>query len=198
MIQLPQVTLIVIDCVAYERAKKSLVHCSSQIEFGAVKLLTHFERPDPYVVNISKIDSISGYSNFVMNELWKFVDTEFVLVAQWDGFVWHPELWDSTFLDYDYIGAPWPVSLLGEGVPAHFNVGNGGFSLRSKRLMQFLANNPNLIYHQYEDVMISQWNRAYLEASGFKFAPAEIAKKFSVENGPLEPAFGVHARLKLI
>ena len=198
MIQLPQVTLVVIDCVQYERARKSLIHCSSSIQFGSVKLLTHFERDDPYVVRIDQITSIEQYSDFVINRLHNYVDTDYVLVAQWDGFVWHPELWTNEFLQYDYIGAPWPTSLLGQGIPKHYNVGNGGFSLRSKRLIEFLANNPNLTHHKFEDVMISQWNRAYLEASGFKFAPESLAKQFSLENGPLEPAFGSHARIKLI
>lgn len=198
MIHLPQVTLVVVDCVNYDRAKRSLQHCCSQIQFGAVKLLTHFQRTDPFVVPINQINSIVEYSNFVINQLHKYVDTEFMLVAQWDGFVWHPAMWDNTFLEYDYIGAPWPTTLLGEGIPKHFNVGNGGFSLRSLKLMQFLADNPNLTYHQYEDVMISQWNRAYLEASGFKFAPEQLAAKFSLENGPFQNAFGAHARIKLI
>lgn len=198
MISLPQVTLVIVDCVDYDRARRSFRHCCNQIQFGDAKLLTHFQRADPQVVNIEKINSIIEYSDFIINRLHNYVTTEFVLVAQWDGFVWNPDLWDNRFLEYDYIGAPWPTSLLGKGIPDHFTVGNGGFSLRSLKLMKFLSNNPNLTYHQYEDVMICQWNRAYLEASGFKFAPEPLAAQFSLENGPFKPAFGVHARVKLV
>ena len=42
-----------------------------------------------------------------------------------DGAAWRPE-----FLDYDYIGAVWPHVL------DKYNVGNGGFSLRSKALLE--------------------------------------------------------------
>jgi hypothetical protein len=195
---LPSVTLIVVDCVDYDRARLAFDHCRLSCDFGQAWLLTHFETKDPWVYSIPKISSIEEYSSFIIKELANYVITDHVLVAQWDGFVWKPELWDDEFLKYDYIGAPWPSNILHPGVPKHFNVGNGGFSLRSKRLQQFLRDDPNITMHRAEDVAICQLNRAYLEAKGFTFAPYELAKKFSWECLPQSPAFGVHARLKLV
>jgi hypothetical protein len=195
---LPTVTLIITDSVDYDRAKLSFEHCRASCNFGEAKLLTHFDTQDSHVVKIPQIKSIEEYSHFMIKDLANYFDTQHVLVAQWDGFVWKPELWDNKFLQYDYIGAPWPESLLFKGVPKHFNVGNGGFSLRSKRLQDFLRDDDKITMHRAEDVAICQLNRAYLEAKGFTFAPFELAKKFSWECLEMSPAFGVHTRLKLI
>jgi hypothetical protein len=190
--------LIIADCVDFNRAALSFNHCQADIKFGAAKLLTHFDVDSPLVQKIPQIKSIQEYSNFMIKDLANYFDTEFVLVAQWDGFVWHPELWEDEFLKYDYIGAPWPDSLLTHGAPLKFNVGNGGFSLRSKRLQDFLRDDDNLVMHRAEDVAICQLNRAYLEKCGFTFAPYETAERFSLENGPMVARFGAHARVKLV
>lgn len=195
---LSNVTLVIADCVNYNRARLSFEHNINCATFGAAKLLTHFETNDPGVVKIPQITSIQGYSDFCVKELANYFDTDFVMVAQWDGFIWHPELWEAEFLAYDYIGAPWPDVLLTHGAPKKFNVGNGGFSIRSKRLQNFLRDDDNITLHKAEDVAICQLNRAYLEKCGFTFAPYEVAERFSLENGPLIPRFGAHARLKLV
>lgn len=195
---LPTVTLIVVDCVDIYRAKLSFDHCKNSCNFGATKLLTSIDSQENYAVKIPHISSIEEYSRFMIKDLANYFDTQHVLVAQWDGFIWQPELWDNRFLQYDYIGAPWPDNILFPGVPKHFNVGNGGFSLRSKRLQDFLRDDMNITMHRAEDVAICQLNRAYLEAKGFSFAPFELAKKFSWECLDKAPAFGVHARMKLI
>lgn len=195
---LPNVTLLIVDCVDYDRAKLAFDHCRSYINFGDSKILTHFAIDDPDIVRIPQISSIDAYSNFMIKGLSNYFTTQFVMVAQWDGFIRNINLWDNKFLNYDYIGAPWPTHLLFPGVPDKFNVGNGGFSIRSKRLQDFLRDDTNLTHHRLEDVMICQLNRAYLEKSGFTFAPEDIAKKFSWECGEERDSFGVHARLKLV
>lgn len=197
-INLPNVTLLLVDCVEYDRVKLSFDHCSSYINFGESKILTSLEINSPEIVKIPNISSIDEYSNFMIYDLPKYVNTEHVLVAQWDGFIRNIELWDDEFLKYDYIGAPWPEEVLYNGVPKNFNVGNGGFSLRSKRLIDFVSTDKKLTHHYLEDVMICQLNRAYLEATGFTFAPLELAEKFSWECGPQRDSFGVHKMFKLV
>jgi len=59
------------------------------------------------------------------------------LLVQPDGFVINPDKWDNQFFEYDYIGAPWeqvPHSYLDPWGKPH-RVGNGGFSFRSKKLL---------------------------------------------------------------
>jgi hypothetical protein len=197
-LSLPNLTLIIVDCVDYDRAIMSFDHCSSYINFGQAKLLTHFDIDSPEVVKIPKINNIEEYGDFMLYEIYKYCDTDMMMVAQWDGFIKNMELWDDRFMNYDYIGAPWPPRILFPGVPSHFNVGNGGFSIRSKRLMEFIATDKNLTYHNLEDVMICQLNRAYIEAKGFTYAPTEIAEQFSWECGEYRDSFGVHQRIKLV
>lgn len=197
-IYLPNVSLAIVDCVDYNRAKLSFEHCKACMDFGATKFLTSLSVNDPEIVKIPHIGSISEYSRFMVKDLANYFNTEFVLVIQWDGFIWNPELWEDEFLKYDYIGAPWPTDLLYPGIPKKFTVGNGGFSIRSKRLQNFMRDDDNIILHKAEDVAICQYNRPYLEKCGFTYAPEDVARRFSLENGPMVPRFGVHARIKLV
>ena len=73
-----------------------------------------YRQKKPSILN-SSIEHVSippmdlmGYSKFMLQDLYKFVDTKFCLVIQSDGFVINPNLWTNQFLEYDYIGAPWP------------------------------------------------------------------------------------------
>lgn len=175
---LPTVTLIGVDSQK-ERLQRSIDICTKWIKFGEVKLLHE------------PINSKEGYSKFCIEELYKHVKTEHMLICQHDGYVNNWQAWDNDWLQYDYIGAPW-----------HYNdgmaVGNGGFSLRSRRLMEIVATDKNIQIQHPEDHHICRTYRPYLEKTyGIKFAPIEVAEKFSFE-GYLQPAktlkeqFGVH------
>ena len=191
---LPNVTLIGIDCVNVERLQKALDISCEGIEFAEVKLLTSLPTEDKRKVEIPHIGSIEDYSLFCLRDLVKYVDTEFVLLVQYDGFILNPVSWTDEFLKYDYIGAPWFVHE--EFWFERFNfprelfdtkvIGNGGFSLRSKF---YLETSKNLLEggafekHHPEDLVMCIWNRKLVEDTGIKFAPIEIAEKFSIEGG---------------
>lgn len=194
-VKLDRVTLAIVDCRAYRPARRVLQHCINMCEFADAKLLTHFETEpqDPYLVSIPEITCIEEYSYFMVKRLADYVSTEFVLVAQADGFVMNPWAWTDEFYEYDYIGAPWHVHQLKPGADPSHLVGNGGFSLRSKRLCDFLRDDPTIKETHPEDVVICQKQRFYLEKHGFKFAPVELAYRFSCENYFWNGAFGQHA-----
>ncbi len=202
--KLPHVTLLGIDCVNVERLQAALDISQKEIEFGAVKLLTSLPTEDKRVVKIRKIDSVEDYSSFCINELKDFVDTEYVLVVQYDGFILNPMSWTDDFLRFDYIGAPWivadrsvrnftfPKELLGSTV-----VGNGGFSLRSRKFLEVsarLAGEGRIAKIHPEDVSLCVWNRNLMEEGGIKFAPPELAARFSVEGEEwtYKEQFGFH------
>lgn len=173
---LSNITLIGIDCKDLKRLQLAADISTKEITFGAVKLLTSIKSDDPRVVNISPIISKEQYSDFMIKELYKYVDTEFAIVFQYDGFILNPEAWSDIFMSYDYIGAPWDHF-------DKFNVGNGGFSLRSKKLINWLSKNWKKIGKRIhpEDVFISKFARPYIEEAGMKFAPDDVAGKFSKE-----------------
>lgn len=143
-------------------------------------------------VAIPRIDSLQAYSAFMLQELAGWIETDFALIIQWDGFVLNPGCWTSEFLDYDYIGAPWA-----DRPPARA-VGNGGFSLRSRRLLRAMSDPAMTISHP-EDVSICEVNRDRLErAHGMRFAPVQLAARFSFERVPAaEPTFGFHGAFNL-
>jgi len=194
-LDLKNVTCIIADCVNVKLARRTLQHCINLCEFGDAKFFTHEipDKPDPYIVTIDKLTSKYAYSHFIVKKLADHIRTNFVLVVQTDGFIVNPDKWTDEFLRYDYIGAPWHVSQLQPSMnPAHL-VGNGGFSLRSRRLQEYLRDDPNIQETHPEDVIICQTYRDYLEDKGFTFAPEELAHRFSCENYIWKNSFGQHA-----
>ncbi|HJX58310.1 MAG TPA: DUF5672 family protein, partial [Thiobacillus sp.] len=126
-------------------------------------------------VAIAPLTGRAAYSRFVMKDLLRHIETEHVLLIQWDGYVVNPEAWRDDFLDHDYIGARW-----GFHKDAHC-VGNGGFSLRSRRLLEALRD-PAIDRFEPEDEMICRHYRPMLESRyGMRFAPPEVADRFSFE-----------------
>lgn len=194
--RLPDVTLVAVTSVALSATIAAIRASVEQAQFGQVLLLSD-ERPaglDDIVTwrRIDRIQSRIDYSRFMLRSLANHVDTSHALCIQWDGFVLDGGAWDPAFLTYDYIGAPWP----------HFddghNVGNGGFSLRSKRLLEACAALP-LSDVELEDVLISRRHRPALEASGIRFAPESVARRFSYERmSPTGSEFGFHGAFNLV
>ncbi len=196
-LQLPQVTLCAVDTRSPCLALQSLQRSMAQVDFGRVVLFTHGWKPqapapDVEVVDSGPIRSGAEYSSFVLRGLPHHVSTSHVLVTQWDGFVLDAQAWRADFLDCDYIGAPWP------GLPAARAVGNGGFSLRSRRLLQ--AGLDTFIEHEHpEDLVLCRHYRAWLEQRhGVRFASLELARAFAFENiATPVPTFGFHGPYNL-
>jgi hypothetical protein len=189
---LPNVTLVGIDCVNAQRIQKALDISSEKIEFATVKMLTSLPTDDARKVEIPHIGSIEAFSEFCIRDLVKYVDTDFVLLVQHDGFVLNPDSWKDEFLNYDYIGPPWFVHdefwFKKFNFPRNlFNtivVGNGGFSLRSKKFLETssrLANEGAFDKYHQEDLVMCVWQRKLMEDAGILFAPTEIAEKFGIE-----------------
>jgi len=198
MINLPNVTLLSVNCVNHLESAKALRYSQRGIKFGESLLFTDQCRgiaspPEFRIVDIPKL-SYHEYNDFILG-LARHVDTDFVLVIQDDGFVTTPEMWDPRFLEYDYIGAPWPAEpswvdqqrLAGEIRAAypHNRVGNGGFSLRSRRFMEASAE-FDTCGGLGEDAFLCTKNYHHMVDKGIKFAPMDLAYKFSYENPLLE------------
>jgi len=178
--RLPTVTLLGLDCLDVERLKLAADICQKHFEFGSVKLLSSIPDADPRVVRIDNVDSLETYSHFFIKKLHEYVDTDFVLVIQYDGFILNPEAWTDDFLTYDYIGAPWWYE-------DENNVGNGGFSLRSKKLLHILYHDEYITEHHPEDHHIARTYGEYLRSKGVVFAPEYVASRFSIEGCLKEP-----------
>jgi hypothetical protein len=189
--QLPEVTLCCVDTRNPALALWALQRCMAQIGFAEVLLFTSaalVPSPPPGVRVIDvQVDSVEAYSQFMLRGLAAHVQTSHLLVAQWDGFVRDASRWEPAFLEHDYIGAPWRQPIDGQ------LVGNGGFSLRSRRLLQALLDPDVRITHP-EDESICVVNRELLETRhAIRIAPLDVAGRFSYERvEPPGPTFGFH------
>lgn len=187
---LPSVTLCAATSVNVAATLQALEACLAQIEFATCLLFTDApvcpDDPAIRVVPIARLASAQAYSGFVLGQLADHVRTAHCLVVQWDGHVLDGRRWDPAFLDCDYIGASWPQ--FGDG----HDVGNGGFSLRSRRLLQ-ACQDARFAAAGAEDVLIGRTHRAWLEGQGLRFAPRALADRFSAERaGDPAASFGYH------
>lgn len=192
-LRLTNVTLISIDTRDSEQALQALLYSSRDIDFGQIKLLSHFTPfcNDKRIIvdRISKIKSIDDWCHFIVYDLYKYVNTEFVLLIHVDGFVVNPAQWRNEFLDYDYIGSPFPLPKDKFSYrDIHGNiirVGNS-VSIRSKKILELPTKLqlPWVDYHGFfnEDGFLCCQYRHILEANGIRYAPLEIAKYFAHES----------------
>lgn len=188
-VNLSGVTLVCIDTVNPDLALRAMQRSQSECQFDRSILFT--DKPIQVdgieTVQVSNINTIESYSQFVVQGLAPYICTSHLLLVQWDGFIIHPEAWCEEFLEYDYIGAPWPDH------PEPYNVGNGGFSLRSRKLLDALSQVAFSEFHP-EDEQICRTHRVRLEELGVRFAPSEVASRFSYEfSQPKVSTFGFHS-----
>ena len=187
---LDNVTLVTVTSVRIEETMDALRYCLRGLDFACVKFISSIPPsrlpPEVSFCECEPIDSLESYSRFMMYRLKDYVDTSHCLSIQRDGVVLHPEMWRESFLDYDYIGAPWPRDAAFRDQFGNFHrVGNGGFSLRSKKYLSvptelripFVSTRNDL----HEDVMLCVEYRHVLDQAGLKIAPLEVARHFSHE-----------------
>ena len=193
MLSLPGVTLACVDTANHALALRALVHSQRGVQFARAMFLTDampggLATPAGIdVVPIGCIASRDDYSRFVLKHLADHVATPYVLLVQWDGYVLNPAAWDDAFLGCDYLGARWFWHTDGH------DVGNGGFSLRSLRLLQALKD-PRIELVEAEDLTIGRTFRDLLEREyGIRFGDAALADRFAFEAAyPVGTPFGFH------
>lgn len=187
-VEIPRVMGVVVDNVSGDAKRFARTKTLEQIELAGVV----FWSP-----NEQTLDNTQG---LMWYRAWESAhlhpNVTHLLFFQYDGWVINGNAWDPSWLQYDYIGAPWPWQ------PEGYQVGNGGFSLRSVRMMRHIAENrekfPVTVRNTDgnlfpEDVLLCHGYRERLEGWGFRWAPTTIAEKFSVERGPWRTnTFGFH------
>jgi len=177
------------------------IHRSMQELPGSRGLLISLEKPDnlPDTIEWKRCHGIDylGYSLFMMHSLYAFIETDYCLVVQDDGWVLNGKNFKPEYYDYDYIGAPSHCAFGDGNLYLHFSwtqatepvkvVQNGGFSLRSKRFLEacnshgIMHLNSNEIHGWNEDAQLSAILKPVLQSYGYKYCPDEIAKYFSME-----------------
>ena len=190
MLSLPKITLVVVTSVKIDQNIDALIKSTNGIQYGDVKFFSH-EHPQKLPSNIKfvRIEPIDyvGFSRFTFHEMWKYIDTEFCFLVHHDGWATGPENWSDRFLDFDYIGAPWAYSEQAyiTDYGEHVRVGNAGVSIRSKKLLEMptklgLKLEERQGYYNDDGNYCVYHRKTFLE-NGIKYAPIELAAKFSSE-----------------
>ncbi|MEI7531620.1 MAG: DUF5672 family protein [Betaproteobacteria bacterium] len=192
-LDLSDVTICAVDSITPQLAAIALKKSLDVCHFSKALLLTDVDvRDDAFeTIKIPRINSIVEYSKFMLKNLVDYIETPYVLIVQWDGYITDASAWQPEFKNYDLIGARW------EWEPEGKRVGNGGFSLRSKRLLTILklSQFPFINKSLAEDQHIGIVYRKQLEDEfNIKFAPEDLADAFSHEMiDPQTKTFGFHA-----
>lgn len=176
MLQLPNVTLILLSNRDWEGAKKAVDKSCEGIDFGGIKIIWD-----------EKITGIDEWNRKIVYDLHKYVDTTHALLIHQDGYVINPQLWNEDWHKLDFIGAPWPPPRDEYSYRDEYGniqrVGNS-VSLRSKKLMEYGAQYDWRPYfgNTNEDGWYCCHHRIALEMQGCKFATFEQALLFSKEH----------------
>lgn len=201
MQNIPDVTLLMLADLDIPEAVYAVNKSCEQIKWGAVKFLSSKGKPEGICEQatyeeVYPIQSINDFNFYCIYNLCNHVETTHSLLIHPDGYIIRPWLWDDTWLQYDYIGAPWrddPTAYL-DPWGRNQRVGNGGCSLRSRKLLNvpkivevpWEVNEGDFYKHMNanlynEDGNICVHNRHIFEQQGCVFAPVEIAARFSKE-----------------
>jgi hypothetical protein len=190
-------SLICVDCIDANRAIKSIEICKNKCQFTDVKFFTSLNFNYEHIIKIDTISSKKQYSIFMVKKLVDYIETDYVLIIQHDSWIINENAWDDNWYSYDYMGAIIPAWEDSKG-------GNGGFSFRSRRLIEYGKKIiPDNKCHP-EDVAYSgppslQKNkggysfREEFEKNGFIFATNENNLKFArVHARKYRNSFGHH------
>lgn len=220
------ISISCIDTLNYEKSIRAINATCENIKIDKVYWFSDKNISDEINVpviwhQIPKID-IKNFIHFTgeihLKIMPEIVDTDFNVINHYDGFAVNKNAWTDDFLTYDYIGAIWPF------YPVDANVGNGGFSLRSKKLYDALLDlKVSHLSSDYsmselglekgthtvrghngewlipEDVIICKIHRNILQSKyDIKFAPPDIANRWSIEGNMnsewLGKSLGFHGR----
>jgi hypothetical protein len=190
--KLADVTICAADCVSPGLALRAIQKSMDLCDFGDAILFCDTPVTTCEGVRYQKIDRLASrndYSRFILKDLANQIKTPFALIVQWDGYVLDPVAWRAEFTQYDLIGARWPWHKEGNAV------GNGGFTLRSLKLLKAIAHSsyPFLKDIPEDEQICRVYRDRLISEHGIRFAPVILADSFSYERAlPDAPTFGFH------
>jgi len=192
-VDLRQVTLVMVETQRHLLARLAVEDCLQHAEFGDVVICTdqfsELKTAGATYQHVPDFPTKREYCEYIWYGVPSLVQTPYALLIQWDSWILDPVAWRSDFLAFDYIGAPWWFK---DGL----NVGNSGFNIRSKRLMDFLVQRREYfpMRHPEDEVLCRRYRRAIEEEGSFSWAPEPVALDFAFEYGHYPPTtpFGFH------
>lgn len=184
------ITLVCVDCVDPQLAAYALDKSRRGLRFERIILFSDVKPrylPSDIEYIEAHVDSKESYNLFMLRKLLHYINTQYVLNVETDGYIMNGQYWDDKWLEYDYVGAPW---IAGPTYASRSRVGNSGCCLRSLKILRIISELSTddrirefkqLYYTIPNDVFISYFIYDDLISSGMKFAPLDIAARFSTE-----------------
>ena len=106
----------------------------------------------------------SEYSQFLTSKkFWKLLKGSKILIYQEDSIIFRNNI--DNFLYYDYIGAPWPLDNNGN----KSRVGNGGFSLRTKNIMEKIIEKREM-----NETLLNSHTIEYMKSTNSFITPEDV------------------------
>ena len=195
-----------IDALDYIPTIKALRKTVDTLGDKVARIYWFSDIPFPETIDIPvtwfKIERFKNYNDeysfITLNICPQICHEDFNLIIHADGFAVNKDAWIDEFYNYDYIGAVWNDGF----------IGNGGFSLRSRRLYDALLDMK--VDHTTKDYAIPYCDKLYegfyyainsdgqkvipedniickihrdilISKYGIRFADFEIANRFSIE-----------------
>jgi hypothetical protein len=178
------------DAEYFQRTLRVLRYCNKIVQFERTVLFSYLTPPKDYegeYVQIPRLPNVDQFNILVNKTVPKYLEGEFSCALHEDGAFLDTSLWENEFLRYDFVGAPWR-----DGV-----VGNGGFCIESKRFNHEKMKLPPYVPGKIvaSDFYVARVHREALLNAGMKFAPADVAERFSTETtGHNKPSLGFHGK----
>lgn len=198
------ITLAIVGTTNHSLMKFAVEKTLQCVPVDKIKIFSdkQVDVPNSEFIKLKTPFSLSDYSVFMIKELVNYIDTDHVLICQYDGFAVNKEFWNEKYLQYDYIGSATyykhppllqtltQCDLVKSLENSWYSLG-GGFCLRSKKLLEALRDDKILAdFQNYElncrwtceDISIGIIYKKYLEENyGIKFGSIEDSIEFSAE-----------------
>jgi hypothetical protein len=172
----------------FENTLKAVIYTKkiSGINDAQIVCFKEFSHPQVKCVKLEHTieQNLNGWNYFMSKCYNNYINNEFLLNVHDDGFAINGDKWTDEFLNFDYIGALW-------GPQHEIRCGNGGFSLRSKKLLDIQQHKCEFIPNSHnEDAMICNIQRSIYINNGIKYGTNEIASQFSIEEEFMPEYYG--------
>ena len=186
------IDLITVNTNRVQDGINALNFSSKEIEFNNILLLSNEDVYGNFnLVKKKKLNNVEDYNKIILS-LNNYISSDFALVIQHDGHVINPSKWSKNFLNYDYIGAPWPNNKKwnkrwdsyeeGDIIKKNLNknrIGNGGFSLRSKKFLEYSTKFNEIDLP--EDIFLNLYNYDIAVENNILYPDISTAIQFSYE-----------------
>ncbi len=192
------VDLVAISTNKVSETLKAIEYSTREFDFNNVYFFTNENIDTNFeIIKIPKFNNIIDFNNFTLS-LNNYVVSEFALLIQHDGHIVNPSNWKDEFLNFDYIGAPWPLdskwNKRWDSYPREMaskiitnlssnRIGNGGFSLRSKKFLEYASGFKKDFFENGvpEDIFLNVYNYDLAKDFGINYPSISTALDFSCE-----------------